>query len=108
MKKLYRYSIINMKPRTIDYEILPYCISKDKIKRTDLIMRSVKFRDLCYKHELAEVKYNIFKNGLFMYLNSTEQLSKEDVYKKFYEKYLELGKLKLNLEKCEVKLWKNY
>ena len=43
-----------------------------------------------------------------MYLNSTEQLSKEDVYKKFYEKYLELGKLKLNLEKCEVKLWKNY
>ena len=104
MKKLYRYSIINMKPRTIDYEILPYCISKGKIKRTDLIMRSVKFRNLCYKHELGEVKYSIFKNGLFMYLNSAEPLSKKDVYKKFYEKYLELGRLKLNLEECEVRL----
>lgn len=104
MKKLYRYSIINMKPNTIDYEILPYSISKGKIKRTDLIMRSVKFRDLCHKYELVEVKYNIFKNGLFMYLNSLEPLSKRDIYKKFYEKYLELGKLKLNLEKCEVKL----
>ena len=39
-----------------------------------------------------------------MYINSTKPLSKKDVYKKFYEKYLELGKLKLNLEKCEVKL----
>lgn len=104
MKILYRYSIINMKQKTIDYEILPYCISKGKIKRTDLIMRNVKFKDLCYKHELDEVKYNIFKNGLFMYLNSLKPLSKRDIYKKFYEKYLELGKLKLNLEKCEVRL----
>ena len=104
MKKLYRYSIINMKSNTIDYEILPYCISKGRVKRTDLIMRTVKHRDLCYKHELDEVKYNIFKNGLFMYLHSIEPLSKRDVYKKFYEKYLELGKLKLDLEKCEVKL----
>ena len=104
MKKLYRYSIINMKPNTIDYEILPNSISNGKVKRTDFIMRTVKHRNLCYRHELGEVKYNIFKNGLFMYLNSTEQLSKKDVYKKFYEKYLELGKLKLNLEKCEVKL----
>ena len=108
MKKLYRYSIINIKSNTIDYEILPYSISNGKIKRTDLIMRSVKFRDLCYKHELGKVKYNIFKNGLFMYLNSIEPLSKKDVYEKFYDKYLELGKLKLDLEKCEVELWKNY
>lgn len=97
MKKLYRFSIINMKPNTIDYEILPYYISKGEVKRTDFIMRSVKFRDLCHKHELGEIKYNIFKNSLFMYLNSLEPLSKRDVYKKFYEKYLELCKLKLNL-----------
>ena len=90
MKKLYRYSIINMKPNTIDYEILPYYVSKGKVKRTDLIMRTVKHRSLCYKHELCEVKYNIFKNSLFMYLNSIEPLSKKDVYKKFYDKYLEL------------------
>ena len=32
MKKLYRYSIINMKPNTIDYEILPYSVSKGKLK----------------------------------------------------------------------------
>ena len=104
MKKLYRYSIINMKPNTIDYEILPYYVSKGKVKRIDLIMRTVKHRNLCYKHELCEVKYSIFKNSLFMYLNSIEPLSKKDVYKKFYDKYLELGKLKLDLEKCEVKL----
>ena len=97
-----------MKPNTIDYEILPYSISNGKIKRTDLIMRTVKHRNLCYKHELGEVKYNIFKNGLLMYLNSLEPLSKRDIYKKIYDKYLELWKLKLNLEKCEVELWKNY
>ena len=69
MKILYRYSIINMKQKTIDYEILPYSVSKGKVKRTDLIMRTVKHRNLCYKHELGEFKYNIFKNSLFMYLN---------------------------------------
>ena len=44
------------------------------------------------------------KIRISMYINSAEPLSKKDVYKKFYEKYLELGGLKLNLEECEVRL----
>ena len=93
-----------MKPNTIDYEIINYTNSKGTLRRADLLMRSVKHRDICKKYELNTVIFNIFKGDLFMYYNSEEKISKKELYKIFYNKYEEILKLERNIKNMKIRV----
>lgn len=102
MKKLIQYSIIDLKPNIIDYEIINYTNSKGLLRRADLLMRSVKHRGICKKYEIDTVKFNIFKGNLFMYYNTEEKLSKHEVYSIFYKKYEEILKLGRDIKNMKI------
>lgn len=90
MRFLYQYQCVNFN-KNIDCEKIQYRKTKNEYRRSGKFFFGNKGHyKICGLEEINQVRVSVSKSSIFMYLNSLEKLSDEEVLEKFKAKRIEI------------------
>ena len=102
MRFLYQYQCVNFN-KNIDCEKIQYRKTKNEYRRSGKFFFGNKGHyKICGLEEINQVRVSFSKSSIFMYLNSLEKLSDEEVKKYFVGKFFNLGNDEAdNMQMCK-------